>query len=153
VVGLVPALHRAFFSSTYEGGIFTAWLTSSLENIGGLFVPLPVVVAGVSLFTAMRETYQHPEPAKTKLPWAPFSFILFTRFIVWPIISIATIQALASRTNILESDPMLWFTMMLMPTGPPAMKLITLVQVSGAGQDEETNIAKLLTVSDRSQDT
>ncbi len=41
---------------------------------------------------------------------------------------------------------MLWFTLMLMPTGPPAMKLITLVQVSDADQDDETSIAKLLTV-------
>jgi hypothetical protein len=41
---------------------------------------------------------------------------------------------------------MLWFTMMLMPTGPPAMKLITMVQVSDADEEEEHKIAKLLTV-------
>jgi auxin efflux carrier family protein len=42
---------------------------------------------------------------------------------------------------------MLWFAMMLMPTGPPAMKLITKVQVSDAGIEEERKIAKILTVS------
>lgn len=42
---------------------------------------------------------------------------------------------------------MLWFAMMLMPTGPPAMKLITLVQVSDADEGEESDIAKLLTIS------
>jgi hypothetical protein len=36
---------------------------------------------------------------------------------------------------------------MLMPTGAPAMKLITMVEVSGAGEDDEHKIAKLLTVS------
>ena len=36
---------------------------------------------------------------------------------------------------------------MLMPTGAPAMKLITMVEVSGAGEEDEHKIAKLLTVS------
>lgn len=44
-IGLIPPLHRAFFNDTEHGGIFTAWLTSSWQSIGGLFVPLPVVVA------------------------------------------------------------------------------------------------------------
>jgi auxin efflux carrier family protein len=35
----------------------------------------------------------------------------------------------------------------LQPTGPPAMKLITLVQISDAEEEDERNIAKLLTVS------
>lgn len=35
---------------------------------------------------------------------------------------------------------------MLMPTGAPAMKLITMVEVSGAGEEDEHKIAKLLTV-------
>lgn len=42
VVGLIPVLHKSFFSDTHDGGVFTAWLTSSLNSIGGLFVPLPV---------------------------------------------------------------------------------------------------------------
>jgi hypothetical protein len=41
---------------------------------------------------------------------------------------------------------MLWFTMMLMPTGPPAMKLIAMVEVSDADEEDEHKIAKLLTV-------
>jgi hypothetical protein len=54
---------------------------------------------------------------------------------------------LAKDSTILGSDPMLWFTMMLMPTGPPAMKLITMVEVSDADEEDEHKIAKLLTVS------
>ncbi|KAK5061538.1 hypothetical protein LTR84_008082 [Exophiala bonariae] len=145
VIGLVPSLHRAFFNSTYEGGIFTAWFTSSLKSIGGLFVPLPVVVAGVSLYTSWNEARRSSE--NRKLPWVTVTFILAVRFILWPIASIAFIYALASRTDILGEDPMLWFTMMLMPTGPPAMKLITLIQVSDAEDEDEKNIAELLTVS------
>ncbi len=146
IIGLISPLHRAFFNHSSQGGIFTAWLTSSLENIGGLFVPLPVVVAGVSLYTSYIES-KKPGKEDTKLPLPTVIFILVVRFVIWSVASIALIYLLASRTSILGSDPMLWFAMMLMPTGPPAMKLITLVQVSDADEGEESNIAKLLTIS------
>jgi auxin efflux carrier family protein len=148
VIGLTPALHRAFFADSADGGIFTAWLTASLKSIGSLFVPLPVVVAGVSLYTAFQEARQNKGAgASTRLPVGTTAFILVIRFIIWPIASILTIWGLAVRTQVLGEDPMLWFAMMLMPTGPPAMKLITLVQVSDAEEEDERNIAKLLTVS------
>lgn len=144
VIGLIPALHRAFFNSTQDGGIFTAWLTSSLRNIGGLFVPLPVVVAGVSLFNSWRDA--RTSGSSRQIPWITVIFILVFRFVIWPVASISVIYALASKTNLLGDDPMLWFALMLMPTGPPAMKLITLVQVSDASEEEEKTIAELLTV-------
>lgn len=144
VIGLIPALHRAFFNSTQDGGIFTAWLTSSLRNIGGLFVPLPVVVAGVSLFNSWRDA--RTPGSSRQIPWVTVIFILVFRFVIWPVASISVIYALASKTNLLGSDPMLWFALMLMPTGPSAMKLITLVQVSDASEEDEKTIAELLTV-------
>ena len=36
---------------------------------------------------------------------------------------------------------------MLMPTGPPAMKLTALADVSGSNEDEKMSIAKFLCVS------
>lgn len=107
IIGLVPALHRAFFSETIEGGIFSAWLTASLKNIGGLFVPLPVVVAGISLYTSMKRVRNDSHPAAT--PWLTTIFVLVVRFLVWPVISIATIYLLAKKTDLLGDDPMLWF--------------------------------------------
>jgi auxin efflux carrier family protein len=148
IIGLVPALHRSFFSDTADGGIFSAWLTASLKNIGSVFVPLPVVVAGVSLYTAMQRV-KSEDDAHTSggTPWLTTTFVLATRFVVWPVLSIGVIYFLAKETNVLGIDPMLWFTMMLMPTGPPAMKLITMVEVSDADEEDEHKIAKLLTVS------
>ena len=190
IIGLVPALHRAFFADTQDGGIFTAWLTVSLKTVGTLFVPLPVVVAGVSLYLAIKKG--RDENSKEGTPWLTTSFILIIRFIIWPVISIGTIYLLAKKTDVLGTDPMLWFAMMLMPvrtscnlpsldlvlegrgcwlatgvpwrvrisrgesrltgritkqTGPPAMKLITMVEVSDADEEDEHKIAKLLTVS------
>ena len=145
VIGLVPALHRAFFSDTTDGGIFTAWLTASLKNVGQLFVPLPVVIAGVSLYTSMSKPKSGDSPVAST-PWLTTIFVLVVRFVVWPVMSIAVIYTLAMKTNVLGTDPMLWFTMMLMPTGPPAMKLIAMVEVSDADEEDEHKIAKLLTV-------
>lgn len=41
---------------------------------------------------------------------------------------------------------MLWFTMMLMPTGPPALKLTALADVNGSSEDVKMSIAKFLCV-------
>lgn len=119
IIGLIPPLHRAFFNDTYEGGIFTAWLTSSWKSIGGLFVPLPVVVAGVSLYTAMKEARRADADGREdgRLPWGTVTFIMVVRFVIWPAVSISVIYALAKKTDVLGQDPMLWFAMMLMPTG------------------------------------
>ncbi len=147
IVGVVPVLHTAFFSDTQDGGIFTAWLTASLKNIGSLFVPLPVVIAGVSLYMSIRKANSDEHAHHSAgTPWLTTTFILMIRFVIWPVASIAIIYVLAKQTNFLGDDPMLWFTMMLMPTGPPAMKLITMIEVSDADEEDEHKIAKLLTV-------
>jgi len=151
VIGLVPTLHRAFFNDTQEGGIFTAWLTASLKNIGGLFVPLPVVIAGVSLYTSYQKSKSEEESeeeseSRSSTPWLTTIFVQAVRLAIWPVISIAVVYLLAKNTNILGTDPMLWFALMLMPTGPPAMKLITMVEVSDADEEDERKIAQLLTV-------
>ncbi|KAH8900863.1 hypothetical protein GQ53DRAFT_708740 [Thozetella sp. PMI_491] len=145
-IGLTPPLHRAFFNNTEDGGIFTAWLTASLKTIGSLFVPLPVVVAGVSLYSSMKATRESHD-SQRKLPWVTVLFILFVRFALWPVLSIFTVYFLASNPDLLPADPILWFALMLMPTGPPAMKLITLIQVSDGGEEDEANISKILTIS------
>ena len=41
---------------------------------------------------------------------------------------------------------MLWFAMMLMPTGPPALKLTALADVNGNSDEDKMSIAKFLTV-------
>jgi predicted permease len=145
-IGLIPALHRAFFSDTDHGGIFSAWLTASLKNVGQLFVPLPVVIAGVSLYTSMSRAGSGNPSSAASTPWLTTVFVLVVRFVLWPVVSIASIYTLATKTLMLGTDPMLWFAMMLMPTGPPAMKLITMVAVSDADEEDEHKIAKLLTV-------
>lgn len=145
VIGLTPVFHRAFFNPSNEGGVFTAWLTQSLKSIGGLFVPLPVLVTGVSLWDSQAEARKNKSKS-VKLPWLTVLFILAVRFVIWPVASIGTIYFLATKTSWLGSDPILWFTLMMMPSGPSAMKLISLVQVSDVNKEDEAKIAKLLSV-------
>lgn len=54
---------------------------------------------------------------------------------------------LASRTNFLDDDPILWFVLMLLPTGPSATKLTALADVSGASEEQKMSLSKFLTFS------
>ncbi|EXJ93616.1 hypothetical protein A1O1_02008 [Capronia coronata CBS 617.96] len=145
VVGLVPWLHKVFFNETQDGGYFNAWLTSSLKNIGDLFVVLQVVIVGVQLATSLRKLKQGEESGP--VPWVPMVFILAARYLIWPAIGIATIWGFAAKTNVFGNDRMLWFTMMVMPSGPPAMKLLALADAGGIDQKEVMSISKLLTIA------
>lgn len=151
LIGLITPLHKTFFSDTFQGGIFTAWLTESFKSLGQLFVPLPLVVAGISLYSSYVESRRTSGSGQVApVPLLTTAFILVVRFIIWPVLSIGAIYGIAKsegRGGLLGDDPMLWFTMMLMPTGPPAMKLITMVQVSDAGVEDEQRMAKILTIS------
>ncbi|KAK4988965.1 hypothetical protein LTR50_003561 [Elasticomyces elasticus] len=145
LVGLVPALHRLFFNGQADGGYLNAWLTSSIKNVGELFAALQVIVVGVKLSQAMLKMKKGEESGS--VPWTPMVLVTVIRFVVWPVVSIPVIWAVATKTSWLDRDPILWFVMMLMPTGPPAMKLTALADVNGADEKEKMSIAKFLTIS------
>ena len=149
LIGLVPALHRVCFNDMGEGGFLKAWLMDSIKNVGDLFAALQIVVVGVKLSKALRAMKAGKgEQQSGKVPWGPAVFVEVVRFLLWPLISIPLIWLVATRTTWLSKDPILWFAMMLMPTGPPAMKLTALADVSGADGKQKMSIAKFLTVSD-----
>ncbi|KAI9696554.1 MAG: hypothetical protein M1836_005573 [Candelina mexicana] len=82
LIGLVRPLHRAFFSSSEDGGIFRAWLTSSIQNIGDLFAALQLVVVGSKLSRSMRNMKKNEESGA--VPWPPMLFVFIVRFLLWP---------------------------------------------------------------------
>ena len=82
-----------------------------------------------------------------RVPWPSIVFILAWRFLVMPALSIPIIWVLAKKTGLLFDDPVLWFTMMMMPIGPPAMRLVALADVENLPQHAKMATAKLLTVS------
>lgn len=144
ILGLTPPLHRAFFADSTDGGIFTAWLTQSLRNTGELFVSLQVILVGVKLSSSLRKMKRGEGDRAGHMPWSASLFVFGIRYIFWPIVSIPTIYGLA-KAGVLDNDAVLWFTMMIMPTGPPAMSLIPMADVSGKDEGIKLCVAKLLT--------
>ncbi|KAK7547276.1 membrane transporter [Phyllosticta citricarpa] len=145
IIGLTPTLHRLFFSPLDAGGYFCAWLTTSIKNIGDLFAALQIVVVGVKLWQAMMRVKQGRDSGV--VPWRLFVFVTAVRYFVWPLLSISLVWVLAAKTGILIRDPLLWFCMMLMPTGPPALKLSALADISDVEEHERLSVAKFLTLS------
>jgi nitrate reductase NapE component len=145
VIGLTPALHRLFFSPSNEGGYLNAWLTTSIKNIGELFASMQIIVVGVKLSKSMLHMKRGEDSGEVHK--GSLAIVTLIRFIIWPLISIPLIWAIASKTKLLDADPMLWFSMMLMPTGPPAMILVALTDVTGAAESMKMTVAKFLTIS------
>ena len=85
--------------------------------------------------------------ANGHIPLSVVVIVTAVRFVIWPVISVGVVYYVATRTGLLSDDPILWFSMMLMPTGPPELMLTALADVSGADEEEKLSIAKFLTVS------
>ncbi|KAF2677837.1 hypothetical protein K458DRAFT_395478 [Lentithecium fluviatile CBS 122367] len=145
VIGLTPPLHRLFFNDSNEGGYLNAWLTSAVKNIGDLFASTQIIVVGVKLSQSLRKMKAGEDSGV--VPKASLAFITFIRFVFWPLVSIPFIWVLATKTSLLNGDPILYFVLMLMPTGPPAMILVALTDVVKSPEEEKMAIAKLLTIS------
>ncbi|KAL5313950.1 hypothetical protein ACEPPN_018374 [Leptodophora sp. 'Broadleaf-Isolate-01'] len=84
IVGLVPPFRKAFFSEPQDGGIFKAWLTSSVKKTGELFPALQLVVVGAKLSASLLKMKEGKDSGKMKL--VPVLTVFFIRFILWPII-------------------------------------------------------------------
>ncbi|KAF2864732.1 auxin efflux carrier [Massariosphaeria phaeospora] len=145
IIGLTPPLHRLFFNDSTEGGYLNAWLTTAIKNVGDLFASLQIIVVGVKLSQSLRKMKRGEDSGEVSK--TSFALVTLVRFFIWPLISIPLIWALASKTDLLADDPMLWFVLMLMPCGPPAMILVALTEVNGSPEMEKLAIAKFLTMS------
>ncbi|KAL8915761.1 MAG: hypothetical protein Q9172_006685 [Xanthocarpia lactea] len=145
IIGLTPPLHRAFFDEPQQGGVFKAWLTSCIQNVGDIFAALQVVVVGVKLSSCLRKMKRGEQSGN--IQWLPSTIVLLMRFVVWPVLSISAIYFLAIRTNVLPYDPILIFAMMLMPAGPPAMAISSLAECNDSNDEEKMAISKFLIVS------
>jgi hypothetical protein len=82
ILGLAPPLHKAFFNEPSDGGIFKAWLTASLSNVGKLFPALQLVVVGSKLSGSLLKI-KKGEACGTIKP-GPMLSIFLIRFIIWP---------------------------------------------------------------------
>jgi hypothetical protein len=147
LLGLVPALHRAFFFRDEDGGYLQAWLTTSVRNIGRLFTTLQIFLVGCKLGVSFERMVAQGEAGdSSRIPVRAMTIIFLVRLVAWPAVSISLVYGLAKRTKLLGDDPILWFSMMLMPAGPPALVISGLAEVAHASETEKMAIAKTLTV-------
>lgn len=90
VLGLVPQLHKAFFNTYEEGGIFNAWLTSSIKNIGKLFTTLQIFIVGCELGVSFEKMSSSncDDGARSTISSNPgvkaILTIFLIRLVVWP---------------------------------------------------------------------
>ncbi|KAE8154198.1 auxin efflux carrier superfamily [Aspergillus avenaceus] len=145
LLGLVPQLHKAFFNKYEDGGIFNAWLTSSINNIGKLFTTFQIFIVGCKLGVSFEKMKTNSDSGR--MPFKAIVAIFLVRLVIWPALSISIIYALAKRTGFVRSDPILWFSLMLMPAGPPALVISGLAELAKVSELEKMAIAKSLTVS------
>ncbi|KAL4978904.1 hypothetical protein BDW66DRAFT_128984 [Aspergillus desertorum] len=155
VLGLVPELHKAFFNSYEDGGIFNAWLTSSVKNTGKLFTTLQIFIVGCELGVSFEKMKRDSDGEgdgdgsgghSSNPGWKAILTIFLIRLVIWPVLSISIIYSLAKKTTLLRSDPILWFSMMLMPVGPPALVIQGLAELAKASETQKMTIAKTLTI-------
>ncbi|KAF9446971.1 hypothetical protein P691DRAFT_803198 [Macrolepiota fuliginosa MF-IS2] len=141
IIGLIPGLHRAAFAQSDQGGFLNAWIMSSLRNIGSLFSAMEMFVVGSKLSDSFDVPSHAPSPQPPK---GAVIAIIFIRFVIWGAISIPVIYFLAARTRLLGDDPVLWWSMMLMPISPPGMILSILLEVAGAERRAKMMVARML---------
>jgi hypothetical protein len=82
ILGLVPQLHTAFFNKSEDGGIFNAWLTSSIKNIGKLFTTLQIFVVGCKLGVSFEKMKASDNSGR--MPLKAIGTIFLVRLVIWP---------------------------------------------------------------------
>ncbi|KZS91981.1 hypothetical protein SISNIDRAFT_456174 [Sistotremastrum niveocremeum HHB9708] len=154
IVGEIGFLRTAFFEK--EGSFFHSWLTKSLENIGSVFSTVQMFVVGCKLYEGISQTH-HSQPdseseaESSDLPRdkaigvIPLTWLISLRFGVMPIFSTTVVYILLARQQ-LAQDPLLWFALIIMATGPPAIRLAALSELSGQGQGAQQAVARLLAI-------
>ncbi|KZS96342.1 hypothetical protein SISNIDRAFT_407232 [Sistotremastrum niveocremeum HHB9708] len=154
IIGKIPPLRKAFFDDEENGGVLNAWFTISIENIGGLFTSLQMFVVGSKLYAALQRSSKPEEedvensidlPQDNKLGVASSIYLILLRFVILPAFSTSVVYLLLKHTKILGSDPTLWFALIIAGSGPPAIRIASLSEMSGQSEKTQQAIARMLT--------
>ncbi|KAI0341980.1 hypothetical protein BDW22DRAFT_1358095 [Trametopsis cervina] len=130
ILGLIPALNYAFFDK--DSALYST-LTQSVENLGELFVALQMFTVGAQLALVPEV---RPEYAGT-------TYAMLVRFLVMPGLSLLFVWGTAGRGWYVD-DKLVWFLLVLIPSGPSAMLLANVAEIVDVDQGP---IASYLTFS------
>jgi auxin efflux carrier family protein len=133
-------LHKAFLEKG-SSPLYPS-ITASLQNLADLFTAAQMFALGGQLYhkspsLSSRAQEFKPSFALRNLHMPPSIPVLFTRFIIMPAFCIS-IVALAARSHLswLRDDPMLYFVLMICPSGPSALLMASLTQLVGVDEGE-----------------
>lgn len=85
-------------------------------------------------------------PQNARLTLLSFLWLVGLRFLLMPILTTSILYILLSRTTLLGTDPTLWFAFAIIATGPPAIRIAALIDMSGLSERAQQAVARLLAV-------
>ncbi|CAG8593000.1 499_t:CDS:2 [Ambispora gerdemannii] len=131
IVGTIPTIKSLFFKDTT---IFYIVITRPAQYLGDITIPLTILLLGAQLNNLSSSS-------KSRELLGIISYIMTCRFIIMPIIGILLV---VMTRGWYFKDPMLWFVMMMTASGPSAIIIINMAQLTGSFQEE---VAALLAYS------
>ncbi|KAI0682414.1 membrane transport protein-domain-containing protein [Cytidiella melzeri] len=130
VLGMIPPLHDAFFNK--DTALYSS-VTQSIENIGELYVATQMFIVGTQIAILPG----------VKPQFGPTAYSMLVRFLLMPGVSLLFVWATAGRGWYVD-DKLVWFLLVLIPSGPSAMLLASVAELANVDQGP---IAGYLTVS------
>ncbi|KAG9305418.1 hypothetical protein G9A89_011551 [Geosiphon pyriformis] len=124
VVGIITPFKKIFFGTSAP--LYPS-ITHAIEYIGEITIPVTLLCLGAQM--------KNFSPLKNRSMLPAISYILLCRFIIMP--AIAIVLVILTR-NWYFQDPMLWFVLMLSASGPSAINIINIAQITGTFQEETT---------------
>ncbi|CAG8516033.1 9069_t:CDS:2 [Cetraspora pellucida] len=121
LVSTIAPLKNLFFGD--HAPLFV--ISSTMEYIGTATVPLTLIMLGAQL--------QNLRSSKGKEMFASISYVISCRYLIMPIIGGIMVM---STKSLYRGDPMLWFILMMLASGPTAINCINLVQLTGNFEEE-----------------
>ncbi|CAB5183794.1 auxin efflux carrier [Rhizophagus irregularis] len=121
IIGTIPFLKGTFFG--VDAPLY--FLTRTAEQLGTISVPLTLLTLGAQVKTLPSENGKELVPQ--------ILYVTLSRFVIMPIIG--TIIVVYTKDYFLV-DPMFWFILMSMSSGPPAVNCMNLAQITGNFQGE-----------------
>ncbi|EIN12010.1 hypothetical protein PUNSTDRAFT_142187 [Punctularia strigosozonata HHB-11173 SS5] len=130
ILGCISPVRKTVFD---EEGAFYNSITRAVKNLGDLFVSLQMFAVGGQLATV-----------PTAYPGIkPTSFAIMVRYLAMPALSIGFVF-LTAKKGIYVDDPLTWFLLILLPSGPSAMVLASISEMVNKDQGP---IAGYLTIA------
>ncbi|KAH7101166.1 auxin efflux carrier [Auriculariales sp. MPI-PUGE-AT-0066] len=119
---VIPGAHHILFS---PDGALHVPVATPIDNLGALYVSLQVFVVGAEL--AVLPWSEARPGARTT------TFALLMRFAVMPALTLLFVW-LAVKHGLVGYEPLIWFLLVLIPSGPSAMSLAALAETVGVSQ-------------------